>query len=170
MGRNARIRKLIKQLSKEEKKSNLRKLSQQGSEKKSSPSVKTRKNKMSKAGRAMVPMGEIAAHLYKTLGRGAVVNEQGCPAWYCLAPSDGNECYIPGIASLIASYAPEKEYVLIDVMGPSSMSMIFKLDDKKQLRLALPAGRTVQESVEHMAKHNKEIAAAAVRRWNLEAA
>lgn len=107
-----------------------------------------------------LPMGEVAMQLATNhLGRGAMVNTPGQPAFYLPWSSLKGS-----VRSLVEVYKPTEEWVLIDATLPISVATILPLDEGR-IRVSAWPGATARDAADAIARDNQRLAAVAMANW-----
>lgn len=107
-----------------------------------------------------LPMGQVAMELATNhLGRGAMVNTPGRPAFYMpWSALKGS------VRSLVETYEPSEEWVLIDASLSISVATILPLSEGR-IRVSVWPGATARDAADAIAADNPRLAAAAMANW-----
>ena len=108
-----------------------------------------------------LPMALVALELAKILGRGAMINTPGQPAFYML-----HHQAIGTVKSLTEVYKPFREWILVDSSKPMSMSAILPLDTALPRVAAWPRASPADVAAQ-IASDNCRLAALVVEYWKL---
>jgi hypothetical protein len=106
-------------------------------------------------------MGLVSLELAKILGRGAMINTPGQPAFYML-----HHQAVGTVKTLTEIYKPFHEWVLVDATSPLAMSTILPLSTALPRLTAWP-GASPADVAAQIASDNCRLAALVVEYWKL---